>query len=206
MVRLHIIDEKVSTLKETSYDKHNKEYMVDSKLQVCSFDAVKEWYIGNNIPLVNPNPKSNDVLFFGNDECFFIEFKNGKIDNKVNFELNKKIYDSLFILFDLKYEDKNGVLVNSISYTRSKMNYILVYNEEKNSQPGFTNQTKEGFERQKARRTDSKHRDILYKSVRNLANEDLIKFGLDQFENYLFKNVYTFTVEEFEERFIKKQT
>lgn len=54
----------------------------------------------------------HDVLFFGNDECFFIEFKNGKIDNKVNFELNKEIYDSLFILFDLNYKDKNGDLVN----------------------------------------------------------------------------------------------
>lgn len=41
--------------------------------------------------------------------------------------------------------------------------------------------------------------------MRNLANKELIKFGFDQFENYLFKNVYTFTVEEFEERFIKRQ-
>lgn len=71
MVRLHIIDEKVSTLKETSYDKDNKEYMVYSNMKVCSFDDVKNWYIGNKIPLANPNPKSNDVLFFGNDECFF---------------------------------------------------------------------------------------------------------------------------------------
>lgn len=128
---MHIIDNIRSTLEDTSYDKHNKEYMVHSKLQVCSFDDVKEWYVGKKIPLVNPNPKSNDALFFGKDECFFIEFKNGKIDNKVNFELNKKIYDSLFILFDLNYRDKNGDLVNSISYTRSKMSYILVYNEEK---------------------------------------------------------------------------
>lgn len=136
---------------------------------------------------------------------FFIEFKNGKIDNKVNFELNKKIYDSLFILFDLNYKDRNGDLVTSISYTRSKMNYILVYNEEKNSQARYTNQTKEGFERQKVERRESKYRDKLYKTMRNLANKELIKFGFDQFENYLFKNVYTFTVEEFEERFIKRQ-
>ena len=28
-----------------------------------------------------------------------------------------------------------------------------------------------------------------------------MKFGLDQFKNYLFKNVHTYTVKEFEETF-----
>ena len=123
---MHIIDEKVSTLKETSYDKEHTVYMTESNLKVCNFDDVKDWYVENKVPLSNPNPKSNDALFFEEKECFFIEFKNGKIDSRVNFELNKKIYDSLFILFDLEYLDKNEEKVNSISYTREHMNYILV--------------------------------------------------------------------------------
>ena len=200
---MHIIDEKIDTLKETSYDKENNTYMVESNLLVCSFDKVKEWYIENKIPYTNPNPKSNDALFFGEDTCFFIEFKNGKIDNRVNFELNKKIYDSLFILFDLHYKDKNGELVNSISYTRNHMNYILVYNEEKYAEAGPTAQTKEGLKRQEESRvTTSKHRDKLFSTMRKLAKEELIKFGLDQFENYLFKEVHTYTVKDFEENFI----
>lgn len=203
---MHIIDEKRSSLKDTSYDKENRKYMVDSQLQVCSFDKVKDWYVGEKIPFANPTPKSNDALFFGNEESYFIEFKNGKIDNSVNYELNKKIYDSLFILFDLNYTDKSGKLVDSISYTRSNMNYILVYNEERYSKEQLTWQTRAGFERQEKARKESQHRDKLYKRIRNLAGEELIKFGLDQFKNYLFKNVYTYTVKEFEEKFLSKQS
>ncbi len=202
---MHIIDEKSSTLKITSYDKDNNEYMVESNLEVCSFGDVKEWYVKNKVPLANPNPKSNDALFFDETESFFIEFKNGKIDNTVNYKLNKKIYDSLFMLFDLKYVDRKGDAVDSISYTRNNMNYILVYNEQKYLQAGPTRQTREGFERQNIEVKMSQHRDILFSTVKKLAKDELIKFGLDQFKNYLFKNVHTYTVKEFEENFINKQ-
>ncbi len=200
---MHIIDKKTETLKETSYDKEHSEYMVESLLPVCSFDNVKEWYVKEHVPQANPNPKSNDALYFGDTESFFIEFKNGKIDNAVNFELNKKIYDSLLILFDLEYCDKRGNLVDSIKYTRNNMNYILVYNEENYKKAGPTRQTEEGFCRQKERATQSPSRDALYKRVRELANEELIKFGLDQFKNYLFKNVFTYTTEEFKQKFLR---
>ena len=202
---MHIIDEKKDTLKNTSYDKENKEYMVECELQVCSFDDVKEWYVKNRVPLANPNPKSNDALFFGKTDGFFIEFKNGKIDNRVNFEINKKIYDSLYMLFDLKYEDENGNVVDSISYTREHMNYILVYNEDRYIEAGPTRQTSEGFDRQKVEVNMSSNRDKLFSNVRKLANEEFVKFGLDQFKNYLFKNVHTYTVKEFEENFVSKQ-
>lgn len=209
---MHIIDEKQSTLEKTSCDEHDKntekKYMVHSQLTVCDFDKVKDWYISNKIPFVRPTPKSNDALYFGEQECYFIEFKNGTIDGKLNFEINKKIYDSLFILFDLQYTDKNGELVNSISYTRKNMNYILVYNEEKYSEDRETMQTKEGKKRQKERRQEgaskSGHRDKLYKAIGRLAKDDFILFGLDQFENYFFKNVYTYTEKEFEQNFVNK--
>jgi len=199
-----IIEEEKDSLQQASYDQDHDEYMVDSQLQVCIFDRVKDWYVGAKIPNVNPLPKSNDALFFGNEESFFIEFKNGKIDNAENFNLYKKIYDSLLILFDLDYSDPKGRKVNSISYTRANMNYILVYNEGRYHQAGPTRQTREGFERQNIEKKDSIHRDKLYKKVRNLANEELIKFGLDQFDKYLFKNVYTFTATEFQEKFVSK--
>lgn len=202
---MHIIDNKKCSLKEASYDKENKIYMVDSELEVCNFDNIKEWYVQNVVPFANPNPKSNDALYFAENECYFIEFKNGKIDNSINFELNKKIYDSLFILFDLKYLDCHGENVDSISYTRENMNYILVYNEERYIKAGDTVQTREGRKRQNVELTESQHRDKLFGTIRQLANEDFIKFGLDQFKNYLFKNVYTYTVKEFQEKFIDMQ-
>ena len=189
---MHIIDEMQSSLEETSYDKDNRVYMNHSQMQVCSFDRVKEWYVSEKVPLANPNPKSNDALYFGEDECFFIEFKNGKISNEVNFEINKKIYDSLFILFDLGYSDKRGNLVNSISYTRNFMTYILVYNEENYLKSGPTRQTQEGKKRQREI-SESQYRNELYKAMRRLAKEEFVLFGLDQFKNYLFKNVCTYT-------------
>lgn len=202
---MHLIEEKTSTLKEVSFDEEHDEYMVESDLQVCWFDKVKEWYVKNKIPLANPNPKSNDALFFGEKESYFIEFKNGRINNTVNYEIIKKIYDSLFILFDLNYEDKEANKVDSISYTRANMNYILVYNEERYAEAGPTRQTQEGIERQKSRVNISPHRDKLYSTIRKLGNQTFIKFGLDQFENYFFKNVYTYTVDEFQKEFVGKQ-
>lgn len=202
---MHIIDEMQDSIKEASYDKEHTEYMTESTMQVCQFDKVKEWYIANKIPLANPNPKSNDALYFHDEAVFFMEFKNGKIDNRVNFEINKKIYDSMFILFDLKYCDKKGNNVDSVSYTRKNMEYILVYNEEQYKKSGDTSQGKEGINRQKSRNSSqSSHRTQLYKAVRNLANKELILFGLDQFKNYLFKDVHTYTEEEFQKNFIKK--
>jgi len=41
--------------------------------------------------------------------------------------------------------------------------------------------------------------------MRGLAKEEFILFGLDQFKNYLFRNVYTYTEKEFEQKFVKKQ-
>jgi len=201
---MHIIDELQSTLEKTSFDDDNGIFMVDSQLQVCSFDDVKKRYVCEKIPLANPNPKSNDALFFGESECCFIEFKNGKIDNAVNYELNKKIYDSLLILFDLQYSDKRGRQVNSISYTRENMSYILVYNEEKYLEMSPTKQTNEGIRRQQEA-SKSLHRNQLYKAMRQLAGEELILFGLDQFVNYLFKSVHTYTEKEFMEKVVSFQ-
>lgn len=201
---MHKIDELQSSLEETSYDQDHGEYMTHSQMQVCAFDKVKEWYVSEKVPKANPNPKSNDALYFGKEECFFIEFKNGKISNEVNYEINKKIYDSLFLLFDLKYRDKKGKMVDSISYTRDLMTYILVYNEENYLKFGPTRQGIEGEKRQRGV-SRSYYRDELYKKMRGLAKEEFILFGLDQFKNYLFRNVYTYTEKEFEQKFVKKQ-
>lgn len=210
---MHKIDELQCSLEHASLDDRDKEtrnYMVQSKLQLCAFDEVKKWYVREKIPQVNPNPKSNDALYFDEDECFFIEFKNGRITNEVNYEINKKIYDSLFILFDLKYIDRKGNLVDTISYTRENMTYILVYNEESNANCGETRQTKDGRKRQEEKAkaeeksiSHSYYRDALYKRIRRLAKKEFIMFGLDQFESYFFKNVYTFTEKEFTQYFIK---
>lgn len=206
---MHKIDELQCSLEKASEDDQNHVYMVHSQLKVCEFDKVKEWYVSEKVPMAKPTPKSNDALYFDKDGCFFIEFKNGKITDGVNYEINKKIYDSLFILFDLKYMDSNGSIVDTISYTRENMTYILVYNEENYRKCEPTRQTRDGIKRQKERQQDtsrgvsqSYHRELLYKTTRKLAGEEFILFGLDQFKNYFFKNVCTYTEKEFQQKFI----
>lgn len=194
-----------STLKELSYDDKNKIYMIESNIEAIDFDKVKEIYVSNNLKNVNPNPKSNDALHFSEDGIWtFIEFKNGVINNSVNFEINKKIYDSLSILFDINFDNSEIEFKNNISFTRKNMNYILVYNEQKYNEKSKTGQTKDGIRRQKECLQFSRSRDTLKRSLLNLAGKNFILFGLDQFKGYFFNEVNTYTKDEFEENFIRK--
>lgn len=195
----------VKSLKELSYDSFNSEYMTESEITAIDFDKVKDSYIINNLESVNPNPKSNDALYISDNKTWtFIEFKNGIIDDKVNFELNKKIYDSLSILFDIDFTNSNIEFINCISFTRKNMNYMLVYNKEKNKSINTTNH-KAGEKRQKNKVSlqNSESRDYLGKSISRRAGREFIKFGLDQFKGYFFNEVFTYTKEEFENEFVK---
>ena len=50
----------------------------------------------------------------------------------------------------------------------------------------------------------SKSRDFIKRTVMKLSNQTIILFGLDQFKGYFFDNVFTYTIDEFEENFVKK--
>lgn len=176
-----IFKDNMSTLKETSKYNHNDNslyYMTNSFLDAVDFDAVKDSYI-SNLGLCN-KPKSNDALVIEADgKSTFIEFKNIHISKREEFDLRKKIYDSMFIFTD--------IIGQGISYTRRQTDYILVYNKEKNNPT----------EDKKTNVQVSKSRDQIAKGLISLGNKKYIKFGLEIFENYCFKNVYTYTREEF---------
>ena len=184
-----------STLKQTSKDDNNEEYMTESTIRVINFDSVGgDKYSKNN--KLNIQLKTNDVLFLHNDKKYtFIEFKNGKLVDKTNKidikklkDIELKILNSLFVLGDI--EEK------SLSSLKEITDYILVYNEEKNtpnernsiSEIGnyFINQGNISSEKTKTER------------------EEIICFGLEKFKDYCFKNVHTYSKEEFEEKFVKK--
>ena len=121
-----------STLKQTSKDDNNEEYMTESTIRVINFDSVGgDKYSKNN--KLNIQLKTNDVLFLHNDKKYtFIEFKNGKLLDKTNKidikklkDIELKILNSLFVLGDI--EEK------SLSSLKEITDYILVYNEEKNT-------------------------------------------------------------------------
>ena len=184
-----------STLKQTSKDDNNEEYMTESTIRVINFDSVGgDKYSKNN--KLNIQLKTNDVLFLHNDKKYtFIEFKNGKLLDKTNKidikklkDIELKILNSLFVLGDI--EEKSLSSLNEIT------DYILVYNEEKNtpnernsiSEIGnyFINQGNISSEKTKTER------------------EEIICFGLEKFKGYCFKNIHTYSKEEFEEKFVKK--
>ena len=184
-----------STLKQTSKDDNNEEYMTESTIKVINFDSVGgDKYSKNN--RLNIQLKTKDVLFLHNNKKYtFIEFKNGKLLDKTNKidikklkDIELKILNSLFVLGDI--EEK------SLSSLKEITDYVLVYNEEKNtpnernsiSEIGnyFINQGNISSEKPKTEK------------------EEIICFGLEKFKGYCFKNVHTYSKEEFEEKFVKK--
>lgn len=178
-----IFKTNLQKLSKLSRDDTNNVIMICSEIEAVNYDNVKNKY--SKYKKIY-NLKSNDVLyeksknykFNSKDEYFFIEFKNGKInnknefDNKIIFEIKEKIYDSVIILLELIEKD--------FEYLRNNFSYILVYNEIKNS-------SKEKIKMH-----------IIEKS-----QGDIIKFGLDKFKGYLFKEVYTCTEKEFESKFLQ---
>lgn len=185
-----ILKKYINTLKETSLDGESSiaEYMTESQIEVVDFDKVKEEYAGNLHLSIRPT--SNDALHIaaGSNDTF-IEFKNGSLwQEKKRAEVRSKIYNSVLMLTD--------IIGENISYTRKHLNYILVYNETKNPDEENINE--------KTEVQDSQAREEISKSVFKLAKERKIRFGLDKFKGYCFKEVATYTKEEFEQEFVAK--
>ena len=185
-----------STLKQTSKDDNNEEYMTESQIKVINFDSVggDKYTRNNNLSI---QLKTNDVLFLHNDERYtFIEFKNGKLLDKSNRidikklkDIELKILNSMFVLGDIEKKSLNTL--------KEITNYILVYNEEKNS-PNEKNSISEignYFVNQGS---------SLSVGENTFDKDEIICFGLEKFKNYCFKNVHTYSKEEFEEKFVRK--
>lgn len=181
-----IFSENLSTLKETSVDKrdsNNYICMTESNRPVVSFDLVKEKYTENL--RLSSVPKSNDALFDDeNGKLIFVEFKNGYIDSKKQFDIRKKIYDSTLIFSD--------IVSAGISNLRQCMEYVLVYNEIANAANPDISDKKANYVQESA------FFDRFAKTMGRLAKDEYVGFGVKMFENYCFKKVHTYTEREFE--------
>lgn len=180
-----IFRDHLTSLKETSEDKSHAEYMTESDFEVVNFDEVKDEYIkGLKIQKV---PDSVDALFVDkNGNLNFVEFKNGKINSKTKFGLQKKIYDSTLIFSDITHLH--------ISDMRSCVKLMLVYNKEKNDMG--KGKEKEG--KNYIQSSDSLRQ--ISRTLAGFAQESHIQFGLEMFKNYCCKEILTLTKEEFEEQ------
>lgn len=183
--KIEIFKNNLTTLKETSVDKDGDccEYMTESLLEVVNFDNVKNDYIRNmKLSVV---PCSNDALYKGEAENYtFIEFKNGKMSKQKIFNVFYKIYDSLLIF--------NDIIKENISYCREHVNFILVYNEQKNV---VVKEDDRGIQESPSKIAIGKY------FIEQKANKKFIRFNLERFEKRYFNEVYTYTEKEFEEKF-----
>lgn len=168
-----------STLKDVSYDDKNKVYMTESTIPVYDFDGIKDWY-WDNIIKSREKGSSNDALWVDGERMIFIEFKNGNFQLFARNGLARKLYESLFMLFDenMPVTSICKSFRPSINYTRTNMEYILVYNGDKIP-------------------TEKHGRSAIAGILNKLA-----KFGLGFYEDFLFAKVRTYTAEEFEKYFV----
>lgn len=167
-----LLKDHISNLKETSKDTSdatNIQYMTTSTLPAIDFDAVKTAYL-NFLGLSEEHAKSIDALALCDSPLVFIEFKNGNMQHEKG-AVKNKIRDSLLILCD--------IICKSIGFTRENMEFILVYNEAKNSRVGIG------------------------KYLTNLEGKSSILFGLEKYEKIYFKHVYTYTEDEFNTNFLQ---
>jgi len=171
------------TLEKTSEDK-NKEtadkYMTSCKKMVVNVDKLKDNFV-KNMSLTSV-PKSCDAFYMtSRKEFFMIEFKNGKIEAKKNYEINVKIFESLLMLSE--------IFSKTTTFMRDNMYFILVYNES-------IEHGQEQYENTGIKRVSGP----VFK--RALIRE--IRFGLHRFKKLYFKDVFTYSKAEFESEFVSK--
>lgn len=180
-----IFRQNKKTLKELSKDTSNPDgavYMTESAREAVDFDKVKQVYT-NRLGLSEESAASVDALLGSEDGIAFVEFKNGKVPNK---GVKDKIRDSLLIFC--------GIVTKDISYTRKAVDFVLAYNLEKNPMP---NQVKKDEVRESA------EREKIAKHFLGKAGKELVRFDLEKYKTLYFREVHTYSGQEFEE-YLKK--
>lgn len=168
-----LLKKHITTLRKTSLDETNGEYMSDSSVTVVNFDKIPNEYARGRGWTGVPN--SNDALYIDDHKnLYFIEFKNGGVKKD---QLYRKLYDSLIMLIDEK-------IIQNFSFVREHGYYILVYGSK------YSNRIPDAPARRKN-----------YDYIYNLAEMEQKLFGIDKFEGYLFRETHTYTKDLFKMKF-----
>ena len=169
----------VKTLHDISSDNANSEYMTESTFPAVDFDGAKDSYAlkcGGS----TRGCRSNDALVIlepGKQNFIFIEFKNGCISSSRELEkIRSKIAESLLIF--------NDMLDVSLSFDKTHVNYVLVYNQSKNDK----------FEKQRKDSSLTKIASILG----SYSKLDYLIKGFDYYRLF-FNKVQTLNETEFKE-------
>lgn len=176
-----IFSNNLSNLKELSKDTSNSDdiqYMTEYQVEAVNFDAVKTEY-ANSLEMSEEVASSCDALLEMPESLVFIEFKNGSMKNAKR-NVKDKIRDSLLIFCD--------IVNQNISATRESLDFILIYNIFKNPLPNKMTRDEH---------SNSSSRDAIGKYFMKKGHNELILFDLERFKNIYFREVHTYSKEEF---------
>lgn len=168
-----------NTIKSISYDKEHNESMIESLERVVDFDKVKTKYL-NNLHRSEEDAKSVDGLMVLDAKLAMVEFKNGDMGNERN-SVHHKIKDSLLIF--------NDIVRMNISYTRDNLDFILVYNRDKNP---ISKEEKRNI-------SDSKSRFQIGSILMRRAGQEFVRWGFLKYKGLYFRNVHTYDIDQFKE-------
>jgi hypothetical protein len=144
-------------------------FMTSCKKTVVNIDKFKNGFVKNMG--LSQVPMSCDALYMiSPDDLFLIEFKNGVIDDLKSYEIKVKIFETLLILTEK--------LSKTIQFTRNRITFILVYNEEV-SQKFY-----------------------IHKKIFSHTTDFKVDMGLGRFEKIYFKSVNVYSKTEFETHFV----
>ena len=172
-------------------DKNNTVNMVDadkdiSKDIVIDFDDVKTAFC-KKFHKSYEVFKSADALFYSEikNKLIFVEFKNGKVK-----DIKTKLNDSLLVF--------SNILDVNLEFCRKYLEYIVVYNYEKNKQ--YVEQEKDKYRKEDQNKSQSlseEYIDGFVKRVSNFAKDEIILWGLGIMEDICVSKVHTYTVDDF---------
>lgn len=161
-------------------------YVTDSQLPAVNYDRVKDEYT-KQFHLSNEVAYSVDALLNIDGTPTFVEFKNGKVQGEQG-NIKNKVRDSLLMLCDITKKQ--------ISYTRAKMDFILVYNADKNP---MTTYEESVIRKEYGLSGTSGSLEYICKQLFNLSKREFIRFNMEPLRGMYFKEVHTFTSDQFRE-------
>ena len=175
-----LLDNRES-LRETSKDDSDPndiQYMTSSETEVVNFDLVKRRYV-NGLGLSEDAITSVDAIVPLEDRILFVEFKNGRVNNR---NIKDKARDSLLVFL--------GIIGGDITFSRSNIDFVVVYNLEKNPLPK---------QAEKGQLQETPSRVSIANHFMEKAKKEFICFDLERYERIYYRNIHTYSKERFEE-------
>ena len=178
-------------------DKNNPVNMVDadkdiSKDIVIDFDDVKTDFC-SKFHKSNEVFKSADALFYSvvKNKLILVEFKNGNVK-----DVKTKLKDSLLVF--------SNIIDVDLEFCRKYLEYIVVYNYEKNKK--YIEQEKDKHRKEEQNKSQSLSKEYIegfVKPLFRLAKDEIILWDLELMQDICVSAVHTYSVDEFVEYYSK---